>query len=298
MVETSKELQNIACVFNPKEKHWVGDGFWVTTLLSPNLLDADLLSPFVLMDHAAPKHFPPATKPRGVGVHPHRGFETVTFAYQGEVEHRDSHGGGGTIGAGDVQWMTAGSGVVHEEFQSKAFTQSGGTFEMVQLWVNLPKKDKMTEPRYQLLLRQSFPTLVFGVAKGRLIAGHYGDVQGPAKTWTEITLMDLEFAQEGEAQYELPLGHTHLVVVLEGELLAQNKQNARAGELIVFDRASKGIVSLQGKVGTRALVLSGKPLGEPVVAYGPFVMNTKREILSAIEDFNQGKMGSLLPKGQ
>ena len=223
------KLQKIAAVLKPNEKHWVGDGFWVTTLFSPGLLDAQLLSPFVLMDHAAPKHFEPATNPRGVGVHPHRGFETVTFAYKGEVEHRDSHGGGGTIGAGDVQWMTAGRGVVHEEFQSQAFTKAGGLFEMVQLWVNLPAKDKMTEPRYQLLLGESFPSLDLGAAKGRLIAGHYNGAHGPAKTHSEVTLFDLDFSQEGEAGFELEIGHTILIVVLEGELIAQHEKTSRKG---------------------------------------------------------------------
>ncbi len=279
-----------------RERHWVGDGFRVSTIFAPHVVDAQVLSPFILMDHAAPRHFEPTTKPRGVGEHPHRGFETVTFAYQGEVAHRDSHGGGGTIGEGGVQWMTAASGVVHEEFHSQAFTQAGGMFEMVQLWVNLPAKKKMSSPRYQKLDGKSFPVVDLDGTPARLIAGTLGGKTGPAKTHTPITVFDLGFARDGTAKFQLDAGSTTLLLLLEGEGRVQNDQALSAGELAIFDRASTGAIHLTAKPGTRALVLNGQPLNEPVVAHGPFVMNTREEIQEAVADYRRGKMGRLPPK--
>ncbi len=292
----TKNLQAIAQVVSPREQHWVGDGFRVSTLFSPYIVDAHTLSPFILMDHAAPKRFESATRPRGVGEHPHRGFETVTFAYQGEVAHRDSYGGGGTIGAGDVQWMTAASGVVHEEFHSQAFTETGGIFEMVQLWVNLPAKDKMGAPRYQLLKGESFPVLDMGSAQARLIAGEFSDKKGPASTFTPITMFDLEFSKAGDVRFQLADGTTTLLVMLRGDATLQQGQVVASGELVVFDRSSVGAIQLAADTGARALILNGQPLNEPVVAHGPFVMNTRAEIVQAIRDYNNGKMGQLQPK--
>ena len=299
--KAQKPIQHVA---SAREKHWVGDGFEVSTIFSPSQLDAQLLSPFILLDHAAARHFKPAARPRGVGEHPHRGFETVTFAYQGEVDHRDSNGGGGTIGAGGVQWMTAASGVVHEEMHSKRFTETGGTFEMVQLWVNLPARLKMSEPRYQALEGASFPALSFGggtasgdQATGRLIAGSLQGKTGPAKTHTPITMFDLALPQAREASFELPIGHTVLVLLLEGRATAQGDRVVSTGDLLAFERDAAGVVSLSATAPTRALVLSGEPLGEPVVAHGPFVMNTREEIVTAIRDYQSGRMGTLAPKG-
>jgi redox-sensitive bicupin YhaK (pirin superfamily) len=292
----SEVLQKIEQVVAPREKHWVGDGFKVSTVFSPYLVDAQTLSPFVLMDHAAPKYFESAIRPRGVGEHPHRGFETVTFAYQGEVAHRDSHGGGGTIGSGDVQWMTAASGVVHEEFHSQAFTQTGGTFEMVQLWVNLPASDKMNDPRYQLLKAETFPRLNLGSAQARLIAGEFLGDKGPAKTHTPITMFDLEFDDAGEISFQLAEGTTTLLLMLRGDATAQDGQAVSSGEMVVFDRSSVGAIKLAADKGARALILNGEPLNEPVVAHGPFVMNTKAEIMQAMHDYRRGKMGNLQPK--
>lgn len=288
-------LKPITHVLSARERHWVGDGFAVSTIFSPHLLDAEILSPFILMDHGAPHEFPPAATPRGVGEHPHRGFETVTFAYQGEVDHRDSHGGGGTIGAGDVQWMTAGSGVVHEEMHSQRFTQTGGVFEMVQLWVNLPARLKMTTPRYQALAGGSFPELNFGAASGRLIAGSLQGMSGPAKSHTPITMFDMMLPKASEASFELPVGMTTLVFMLEGRAIAQDTREVQAGDLVVLDRSERGAVTLAASEATRALVLSGAPLGEAVVAHGPFVMNTRAEINDAIHDFQRGRMGRLSP---
>jgi quercetin 2,3-dioxygenase len=285
----------IAHVLSPEERHWVGDGFAVSTILSPHHLDAEILSPFILMDHAAPRHFAPSTRPRGVGEHPHRGFETVTFAYQGEVDHRDSQGGGGTVGAGDVQWMTAASGVVHEEMHSQRFTETGGVFEMVQLWVNLPARLKMTTPRYQALSGSTFPALDFGQGSGRLIAGSLQGRSGPAKTHSPITMFDMTLPEGSEASFELPLGHTILLFVLDGRATAQQTRQVEAGDLVVLDRTVPGAVTLKASEATRALVLSGEPLGEPVVAHGPFVMNTRAEIVQAVRDYQRGKMGTLAP---
>lgn len=290
---TAGSLQAIAHIVAPKEKHWVGDGFHVSTVFSPYIVDAQTLSPFILMDHAAPKRFESAARPRGVGEHPHRGFETVTFAYQGEVAHRDSHGGGGTIKAGDVQWMTAASGVVHEEFHSESFTGSGGVFEMVQLWVNLPSQQKMSAPRYQQLQGETFPEMTLGSAKARLIAGEYSGSSGPAKTHTPITMFDLEFSESGVSTFQLTQGTTTLLLLLQGDARVQGTQAVSAGELIVFDRSSVGAITLEGREGVRALVLNGEPLNEPVVARGPFVMNTDAEISQAIRDYRDGKMGQL-----
>ena len=292
---TQRSLKPISHLLSPRERHWVGDGFAVSTIFSPHHLDPEVLSPFILMDHAAPRHFSPGAKARGVGPHPHRGFETVTFAYQGEVEHRDSHGGGGTIGAGDVQWMTAASGVVHEEMHSQRFTEAGGIFEMVQLWVNLPARLKMTVPRYQALSGSSFPELTFGRASGRLIAGSLQGLSGPAKSHTPITMFDMTLPAASEASFELPAGRTILVFMLEGRGIAQNAQQVKAGDLVVLDRSEHGAVTLAASDATRALVLCGEPLGEPVVAHGPFVMNTRAEIIEAMHDYQRGGMGRLAP---
>lgn len=288
-------LKPIAHVLSPVEQHWVGDGFAVNTIFSPQRIDAQVLSPFILLDHAAPRRFDPSSTPRGVGEHPHRGFETVTFAYQGEVDHRDSHGGGGTIGAGDVQWMTAASGVVHEEKHSRRFSDTGGLFEMVQLWVNLPARLKMTTPRYQALQGASFPALAFGAASGRLIAGNLQGMSGPALTHTPITMFDLSLPAQSEATFELPPGHTTLALVLEGSAMAQGTRPVRAGDMVILDRDRPGVVTLAADAPTRMLVLGGEPLGEPVVAHGPFVMNTRQEINEAIHDFQEGRMGRLAP---
>ena len=293
---SGQKRQAIAKVLRPRQQHWVGDGFRVSTVFSPHIIDAQLLSPFVLLDHARPRHFEPATQPRGVGEHPHRGFETVTFAYQGEVEHRDSHGGGGTVSAGDVQWMTAASGVVHEEFQSRAFTKTGGIFEMVQLWVNLPAKDKMGSPAYQRLPAESFPSFELGDATARLVAGELHGKRGPAVTHSPMTVFDIEFAKVGEVSFQLAEQTTTLLLMLRGNATVQGAQSIGIGELVVFDRASSGAVTLSADADTQVLVLNGQPLEEPVVAHGPFVMNTKEEIVQAIHDFQAGKMGRLAPK--
>ena len=289
-----KKARSLQGVFAPGPDHWVGDGFYVKTVFSPQA-DAQMLSPFLLLDHAARKRFDPSPWRRGVGEHPHRGFETVTFAYEGEVEHRDSAGGGGRIGPGDVQWMTAASGVVHEEKHSQAFSERGGVFEMVQLWVNLPADKKMSKPRYQPLLDREFPRVSLGAAEARVIAGTLGEMTGPAKTHSPMTVFDLQFHERGTAEVELPQGWTTLVFPLEGEITAgPEREPIPSRHFGVFERDEAGVIQLHAAPRTRALVLAGEPLNEPVFAYGPFVMNTREEIVQAFRDYQSGRMGHLL----
>jgi redox-sensitive bicupin YhaK (pirin superfamily) len=289
----TKRPRALRGVYPPGPEHWVGDGFHVKTVFWPQL-DAQMLSPFLLLDHAAKRSFDPSPYRRGVGEHPHRGFETVTFAYRGEIEHRDSAGGGGRIGPGDVQWMTAASGVVHEEKHSQAFSERGGEFEMVQLWVNLPASKKMSAPRYQPLLDREFPRVALGPGEARVIAGTLGAETGPAKTHTPMTTFDVHFHEAGTAEVELPEGWTTLVFPLEGDVGAGPERTAIPSRHFgVFDRDDDGPVQLHADAGTRALVLAGEPLDEPVFAYGPFVMNTREEVAQAFRDYQSGRMGHL-----
>jgi redox-sensitive bicupin YhaK (pirin superfamily) len=252
------------------------------------------LSPFLLLDYAGPMMFDPATRPRGVGEHPHRGFETVTIVYEGEVEHRDSTGAGGRIGPGDVQWMTAASGILHEEFHSAAFTRSGGLLEMVQLWVNLPAKDKMSAPGYQTLLDADIPRVALPDDAGsvRVIAGQYAGHRGPARTFTPIDVWDVRLAGGRRATFELRDGHTTALVVLRGTVLGNGEQVAREAQLVVFDRAGSTI-EVEANADATILLLAGEPIDEPIVGYGPFVMNTAAEIQQAIDDFNGGRFGRI-----
>jgi redox-sensitive bicupin YhaK (pirin superfamily) len=279
-------------VLQTTSEHWVGDGFRVRSVISPSG-DPRVQSPFLLLDHAPRRNFEPASQRRGVGEHPHRGFETVTFAYRGEIEHRDSAGGGGVIGAGDVQWMTAAGGIVHEEMHSSRFTEQGGEMEMVQLWVNLPAKHKLSKPGYQSLLDEDFPRLALGAAKARLIAGSLEGQRGPARTFSPMTLFDLEFGEAGTSEFALPRGWTSLSFTLEGDVRAGAGRPIAPGALAVLDRQGDGRVVLQGERGARVLILSGEPIDEPVAAYGPFVMNTREELIEAVRDYQSGKMGRL-----
>jgi quercetin 2,3-dioxygenase len=294
---TATTARGVERVLSTTSEHWVGDGFRVRSVIAPHG-DPRIQSPFLLLDHAARRYFEPASEPRGVGEHPHRGFETVTFAYRGEIEHRDSTGGGGTIGSGDVQWMTAASGLVHEEFHSRKFTAEGGDMEMVQLWVNLPAKHKMSEPGYQALLDKDFPRLTLGAARGRLVAGSLAGEQGPARTHSPMTVFDLSFTEAGPAEFTLPSGFNTLVFNLEGDVqVGPDARPIKPGDLAVLAFGDAAPVSVSGAKGARVLVLSGEPLGEPVASYGPFVMNTQREIMEAVRDYQTGKMGHLPPRG-
>lgn len=273
--------------------HWVGNGFPVRTLfMYPE--HGEALSPFLLLDYAGPVEFPSTSERRGVGEHPHRGFETVTIVYEGEVEHRDSSGGGGSIGPGDVQWMTAASGLVHEEFHGRNFAQRGGMFEMVQLWVNLPAKDKMSAPRYQGILDSQIPAVHMPDGNGtvRVIAGEYGGEKGPAKTFTPIHVWDMRFASDQPMDIAMPDGWTTALVVLKGELRVNGSDPIKSAEVAVFERSGTGI-RIEGAKDATALLLSGEPIDEPIVGSGPFVMNTGQEIRQAMMDYQSGKMGHL-----
>ncbi len=271
------------------ESHWVGDGFPVRTLFSYNTLDA-VVSPFLMLDYAGPAEFPPADKPRGVGLHPHRGFETVTILYQGEVEHHDTAGNGGLIGPGDVQWMTAAKGLLHEEMHSAAFTRQGGTFEAIQLWVNLPARYKMIAPHYQSITDDLIPVVKLD-EKGsvvRVIAGNYQDAKGPANTYTPINLWDMRLPDGQTVELEIPEDYTTLLFALKGSIKINNSATMNDVELAFFERLGKTITLTALKDAT-LLVMNGEPIDEPIAGYGPFVMNTEQEIRQAIEDFNSGR---------
>jgi redox-sensitive bicupin YhaK (pirin superfamily) len=287
MAATPKEILS---AWHAPEGHWVGDGFPVRTLFSYDRMGR-LLSPFLLLDYAGPAEFVPSDKRRGVGEHPHRGFETVTIVYSGEVSHRDTSGAGGTIGPGDVQWMTAGGGLLHEEFHSDAFTQSGGLLKMAQLWVNLPARDKMTAPRYQAITTGDIPVVELpgNAGRVRVIAGHLGGSQGAAKTWTELNVWDVKL--EGAADLEVPDGHNTIIAMLGGELWVAGQALAD-GDLALLSAAGTQ-VSMRTESGATFLLLSGVPIDEPIVGYGPFVMNTREEIVQAYEDLQSGRFGSL-----
>jgi hypothetical protein len=286
-------MKRILGVYSAPQQHWVGDGFPVRSLFSYHS-HGEHLSPFLLLDYAGPMKFEPAQRPRGVGEHPHRGFETVTIVYDGEVAHRDSTGAGGLIGSGDVQWMTAASGILHDEFHSPAFTKSGGNLEMVQLWVNLPAKEKMSAPGYQTLLDGEIPSVALpdGAGKVRVIAGDYLGHRGPARTFTPIDVWDVQLKQGRSAEFAVTEGHTLAVVVLHGTVMLNGAEVAREAQMVLLERAGTDF-SIEANSDARLLVLSGEPLDEPVVGYGPFVMNSEQEIRQAMTDFNSGKFGQM-----
>lgn len=273
-------------------KHWVGDGFPVRNLFPTN--GVHQTSPFLMLDYAGPQEFKPAAQPRGVGEHPHRGFETVTLAYQGAVDHRDSGGNSGTIFPGDVQWMTAASGVVHEEMHEREFTRKGGIFEMVQLWVNLPKAYKMTTPRYQSIASAEIPVVQFGEgAAARIIAGEIDGTKGPAKTFTPVTLFDLRLNAGASGELKLVDTYNAMVVLLRGDVTINGTERLDGEARMTVLTAKGSSVGLEAKTDSVLLVLGGAPIDEPVASYGPFVMNTQEELRQAIEDYRNGKMGRL-----
>ncbi len=279
--------------YSAGSNHWVGDGFPVRNLFPSNGLESEV-NPFLMLDYAGPLQFEPSKERRGVGEHPHRGFETVTIAYQGSVGHRDSAGNSGVIYPGDVQWMTAASGVVHEELHEAEFTKNGGVFEMVQLWVNLPKAEKMSKPRYQAITKAQIPVIeLAGGGHARVIAGELLGRLGPAKTFTPVNLFDV-ILKAGE-RFELPLpeGHNAAVVLRKGDVLLNGKDSLQ-GEAQIAPLSTEGnSVTLEAKAETQLLILSGEPIHEPVASYGPFVMNTREELGQAVEDYRAGRMGRL-----
>ena len=286
-------MKRVLGTYSAPRPHWVGDGFPVRSMFS-YLSHGQHLSPFLLLDYAGPMKFEPADRPRGVGEHPHRGFETVTIVYEGEVEHHDSTGAGGRIGPGDVQWMTAASGILHEEFHSKDFTRTGGTLEMVQLWVNLPARDKMVPPTYQTLLDADIPSVALpaGAGRVRVIAGEYDGHVGPARTFTSLNVWDVRLGQGHAARFQVPEGHTTALVVLHGTVEVNGSEIAREAQMVMLDRTGSDVL-LEANNDVTVLLLSGAPIDEPIVGHGPFVMNTEEEIREAITDFNAGRFGRM-----
>lgn len=287
------DFKKLTGVHGSGSTHWVGDGFPVRNLFPSNGLNGEV-SPFLMLDYAGPRRFEPADRPRGVGEHPHRGFETVTIAYQGSVAHRDSAGNSGVIGPGDVQWMTAASGVVHEEMHEAEFTKKGGIFEMVQLWVNLPAKEKMSKPRYQGIESAQIPVVELGDGSvARIIAGSWADAKGAARTVTPVELFDLRLKAGAKAEIPVPEGHNAAVVLLRGGVTLNGEKVVKGEAQIATFTARGGLIAVEALEDTTLLILGGEPINEPVASYGPFVMNTREQIMQAIEDFNAGRMGRL-----
>jgi redox-sensitive bicupin YhaK (pirin superfamily) len=275
-------------------RHWVGDGFPVHGMFGYTGAGVASRSPFLMLDYAAPTRFEPSAHRRGVGQHPHRGFETVTIVYAGEVEHRDSTGQGGVIGPGDVQWMTAGSGILHEEFHSGDYARRGGPFEMVQLWVNLPARHKMEAPGYQGILDAQIPSVVLpeGAGSVRVIAGDYDGHAGPARTFSPINVWDVRLRAGAVADLPQPEGWTTLLVVLAGTVQVNGEAVLREAQMATLSTAGSG-VRIEANGDAKLLLLAGEPIDEPVVGYGPFVMNSQQEIAQAVADFNAGKFGRM-----
>ncbi|HDS0930057.1 pirin family protein [Pseudomonas putida] len=286
-------MKKILGIHRSPHAHWVGDGFPVRSLFTYDNL-ASRISPFLLLDYAGPHDFAPTQARRGVGQHPHRGFETVTIVYQGELEHRDSSGAGGLIGPGDVQWMTAANGIIHEEFHSPGFARSGGTLEMVQLWVNLPARDKRAAAAYQTLLAGEIPVVAMDGDAGslRVIAGDYHGHQGPARTFTAMDVWDLRLNAGATLQLPVAAGRNAALVVLRGNVRINSEREAGPSSLVLLDR--EGVdVAVEALDGASVLLLSGEPIDEPIVGYGPFVMNSQAEIAESFDDFHAGRFGQM-----
>lgn len=280
-------------LYEPGSTHVVGDGFHVRNLFPSNSLDREV-SPFLMLDYAGPTFYPATDQPRGVGEHPHRGFETVTIVYQGRVAHRDSAGHSGVIGPGDVQWMTAASGVVHEERHEQAWAKQGGTLQAIQLWVNLPAADKMTGPRYQTLVREAIPVVPLqgGAGSVRVIAGEFGGATGPATTVTPMQLLDLRLPGQESTTVEFPAGWNRALFVLSGQVTVNGSEPVTEAQLAIVSRSGAPIL-IEAQADSMLLVMAGEPINEPIARYGPFVMNSQQELVQAMNDYRAGRMGHL-----
>ena len=285
------KTRNIETVMAPPSPHFVGDGFRVHNFI-PYKADMQRMSPFIMMDYGSKFYFPPTDKPRGVGVHPHRGFETVTIAYKGRVAHHDSAGNSGVIGEGDVQWMTAASGILHKEFHEENFSKTGGDFQMVQLWVNLPAKDKMSKPKYQGLTNEQINKFQLPNNGGvvEVIAGQYHDVKGSASTFTPVNLLNVKLNKDAVANFSFPANYNTSLVVIEGSVKINETELVPTNNFVVFQNNAEDF-TVEASENATVLVLSGEPINELIAAQGPFVMNTRAEIIQAIEDYNMGKFG-------
>ena len=287
----TKKVELIAA---PKPAHFVGDGFRVHNFIPSGYhLDMKRMDPFIMLDYNSKFHFSGTDTPRGVGVHPHRGFETVTIAYQGRVEHGDSSGGGGIIGQGDVQWMTAASGVLHKEFHETEWAKEGGIFQMVQLWVNLPAKDKMSPPKYQAIKNSEMKIVDLG-ENGfiEVIAGEFNGEKGPATTFSPVNLMNAKLKSGGKAEFNFPANFNTAALVIEGNIMVNGEEKVPTDHLVLFQNEGENF-TIEATEDSIVLILSGEPLNEPIYPHGPFVMNTREEIIQAFDDFNNGKFGYL-----
>lgn len=287
--------RNIEVVVGPREPHFVGDGFRVHNFIpSAYRLDMQRMTPFIMLDYGSKFYFPPSETPRGVGVHPHRGFETVTIAYKGRVAHHDSSGNSGVIGEGDVQWMTAASGILHKEFHEENFSKTGGDFQMVQLWVNLPAKDKMSKPQYQAISNEQINKFELPENGGiiEVIAGQYKNVKGAASTFTPVHLYNVKFNEGGKARFSFPTDYNTAILVIEGSVKVNETEIVPTNHFVLFENDGEEF-SLEASENAIVLVLSGEPINEPIAAQGPFVMNTREELFQAMDDFHKGKFGFL-----
>ena len=286
--------KKVEIIVQPRPAHFVGDGFRVHNFIpSSYRLDMKRMDPFIMLDYNSKFHFSGTETPRGVGVHPHRGFETVTIAYHGRVEHADSAGGGGVIGEGDVQWMTAASGVLHKEFHETEWAKEGGIYQMVQLWVNLPAKDKMSLPKYQAIKNSEMKKVDLG-EKGfvEVIAGEYQNEKGPASTFSPVNLMNAKLKKGGKADFSFPANFNTAALVVEGSISVNGEKNVPTDHFILFKNEGENFI-VEATEDAVVLVISGEPLNEPIFPHGPFVMNSREEIIQAFEDFNTGKFGYL-----
>jgi quercetin 2,3-dioxygenase len=285
--------RSVELVMAPREPHFVGDGFRVHNFIpSGPRLDMTRMSPFIMLDYNSPWYFSPSATPRGVGVHPHRGFETVTIAYQGRVAHRDSSGNAGVIGEGDVQWMTAGAGILHEEYHEEEYSRAGGDFQMVQLWVNLPAKDKMTAPKYQSVRRADMSTYTDGGAALTVIAGEYEGIRGKASTFTPVHMYDVRLAAGARLTFSFPAEYNTALLQISGRARINESEEVPADHLALMANDGEAF-EVTGVSEARLLLLSGEPIMEPIAAHGPFVMNTQEEIAQAFLDFRNGRFGRM-----
>ena len=289
------EIKTVEIVASPREPHFVGDGFRVHNFIpSGYRMDMRRMDPFIMLDYNSKFVFPPTNTPKGVGVHPHRGFETVTIAYKGRVQHHDSSGGGGIIGEGDVQWMTAASGVLHKEYHEEEWSKTGGEFQMVQLWVNLPKKDKMSSPKYQAIKYQDIPRVDLENEMGHIevIAGQYEHIKGAASTFSPVNMLNAKLKAGGKASFNFPSNFNTVLLAIEGEIIINGSEVVPTNHLALMSNDGEKF-EIEATADSLILVLSGEPINEPIASHGPFVMNTQEELVEAFNDFNQGKFGEL-----
>lgn len=287
--------KKVELVVAPKEPHFVGDGFRVHNFIPSGFrLDMKRMDPFIMLDYNSKYNFPPSIEPKGVGVHPHRGFETVTIAYKGKVAHHDSSGGGGIIGEGDIQWMTAASGVLHKEYHEENFSKTGGIFQMVQLWVNLPAKDKMSSPKYQAIQNKTIKRFLLENNGGEIevIAGDYKNIKGAASTFSPVHMLNAKLKKGAKADFSFPSAYNTTLLVIEGSVTINGLEKVPTDHLALFENVGEHF-EIEATEDAIVLVLSGEPLNEPIAAHGPFVMNTKQELMDAFNDFNNGKFGYL-----